>query len=328
MQLSFSDKEHFFHSLAQMLKSGIPASKALEQLAMGSGRSARSARQTAPRIADGFVEAFSSAGFSTVDVEILGAGEQSGRLEEACERLSVYYQFLAVARGRIISALGYPVFMVHLAAVLLSVPRAILAGGIEGFAKSFLEILLPVYFAAGLLFGAAVLLRKMVMSAPGAERAIRMIPVIGNLFRNAALSRFCLVLSMGIRSAVGILSCLTRAGRASRSALIQHRAELAAAEIKGGSGFAEALNGGGVFPEDLERAFRIAEASGRLDEEMARWAGIYSERFFASLEAVSAWFPRLLYLAVCVGVGLQILALANQISGEFEKAIPTELLGE
>jgi len=325
VQLSFSDKEHFFHSLAQMLKSGIPAGKALEQLAVGSGRSARFARQAAARISDGFAEAFSAAGFSTVDVEILGAGEQSGRLEETCLRLAEYYQCLAAARKRVISASMYPVFMVHLAAVLLSVPRAILAGGLEGFAKSFLEILLPVYLVAALLFGAVVFLRKLVMNNPSAERVIRMIPVVGGLFRNAALSRFCLVLSMGIRSAVGILSCLTRAGRASRSALIHKRADAAAAAIKGGSGFAEALNGGGVFPEDLERAFRVAEASGRLDEEMARWAGIYRERFFASIDAVSAWFPRLLYLAVLVGVGLQILALANQISGEFEKAIPEEL---
>lgn len=324
MQLSFSSKEHFFHGLAQMLRSGLPMTEALGHLAAGRDRSAKCAAKIAMRIREGLAEAFRAGGFSDVDVEILSAGELSGRLEEACERLAEYYQSLAAARRKVMAASLYPVFMIHLAALLLSIPRGILAGDMSGFVRSVVEILGPVYgVGAGLilLFG---LLRGLSCNNETGDRLIRRIPGIGGLFRNAALSRFCLVLSLGIRSASGVLASLERAGRASRSATIRLAAGRSVAEIRGGAGFAESLCQGAVFPGDLERAMRVAEASGRLDEEMTRWAGIFRERLFAAIDAVQVWFPRILYLAVLIGVALQIFSLVNEVSGQVNEALKIE----
>jgi len=324
VQLSFSAKEHFFHGLAQMLRSGLPVSKALEQLAMGANRAAKQASIASRHLDEGFAAAFDRAGFSTVDVEVLAAGEQSGRLEEACERLAEYYANLASARRKIVSASLYPLFMVHLAAFLLSIPKAILESNVGAFVSAVMGILLPVYIAGALIFAAAWVLRGLVVSSPEAERIIRAIPMVGSLFRNASMARFCLVLSLGIRSASGILASLARAGRASRSALVCAAAEDAVKRIRAGSGFAESLSGNAVFPPDLETAFRVSEASGRLDEEMTRWAGIYREKFFATIDAVVVWLPRLLYLAVSIGVGIQIISTAQQVSAEMGNALQLE----
>jgi len=307
-----------------MLRSGLPVSKGLEHLASGRDRAAAQAGKVAVRLSEGLPAAFEAAGFSTVDVEILSAGEQSGRIEEACERLAEYYASLASARSKTIAASLYPLFMVHLAALLLSIPKAILESDLSVYVFAVIGILLPVYLAGGLAFGAAWVLRKLVVSNPGAERVIRAIPMIGSLFRNAALSRFCLVLSLGIRSASGVLPSLTRAGRASRSALFQAAADEAVKKIRAGSGFAESLSGATVFPSDLEQAFRVAEASGRLDDEMTRWAGIYRDRFFATIDALVVWLPRLLYLAVSIGVGLQIIDTAMQVSSSVNSALQIE----
>lgn len=324
MQLSFTSKEHFFHSLAQMLRSGLPITKALGHLAAGRDRSARCAERIALRVQDGLAGAFRAGGFSDVDVDILSAGELSGRLEEACELLAGHYQSLAAARRKVISASLYPVVMVHLAALLLSIPRGILAGDMNGFLRSVAEILGPVYgIAAGLLVLIGVL-RELSRNSEAGDRLIRGIPGIGGLFRNAALSRFCLVLSLGIRSASGVLASLERAGRASQSATIRTAAERAVSEIRGGAGFAESLCEGAVFPGDLERAMRVAEACGRLDEEMTRWAGIFRERFFSAIDAVQVWFPRILYLAVLIGVALQIFSLVNEVSGQVSEAFKVE----
>ena len=98
VQLRFTDKEHFFHDLAQLLRSGIPLQRAIEHIGAGRDRAANTSRVLSPLISGGVASAFAAAGFATLDVEILEAGEQSGRMEMACFRLSQYYGRLAAGR--------------------------------------------------------------------------------------------------------------------------------------------------------------------------------------------------------------------------------------
>jgi len=307
VQLRFSDKEHFFHDLAQMLRSGIPAQRALEHLGAGRERPAGAARAMAPYVAGGLAAAASAAGFSVLDAGILAAGEQSGRLGEACDRLSAYYGRLASCRRRAIAASAYPVLIFHLAAVLLSIAPAIMDGGVPGFVRQVAAILLGGYAAVGIVVAAAVLMRRAVRTSVAADRAVCAIPLVGGLFSLGALSRFCLVLSLGIRSADGVLASLLRAGSASRSASIEAACGQVVPAIRAGAGFAEAIRQTRAFPADLERAFEVAEATGRLDEEAARWADIYQNRFFGRIDAFAAWVPQVLFLVVALLVGASMI---------------------
>ena len=117
-----------------MLRSGIPLQKALEHMSAGRGRVSAAARLAAPLVNQDITSAFAEAGFSGLDTGVLSAGEQSGRLIEACDGLEVFYARLASGRRRILAAAAYPVFILHLGAVLLSIPAAILDGGLPAFA--------------------------------------------------------------------------------------------------------------------------------------------------------------------------------------------------
>ncbi len=307
VQLRFSDKEHFFHDLAQMLRSGIPVQRALEHLGAGRERPAAAARAMATHVAGGLSAAADAAGFTVLDAGILAAGEQSGRLGEACDRLSVYYGRLASSRRRALAASAYPVLIFHLAAVLLSIAPAIMDGGVPGFVRQVVVILCCGYAVVGIVVVAAFLMRRAVRSSAAADRAICAIPLIGGLFELGALSRFCLVLSLGIRSADGVLASILRAGRASRSASLEAASGQVVPAIRAGAGFAKAIRQTHAFPADLERAFEVAEATGRLDEEAGRWADIYQDRFFTRIDAFAAWLPRVLFLVVAILVGASII---------------------
>ena len=259
MQLRFQDKEHFFHDTAQMLRSGIPLPKAWEQLARGRDRAAAAARSAAPALSINLDVALEAGGFSVVDREILAAGEQSGRLEEACRELADYYAQLAKGRNRAIAASLYPVFILHLAALLLSIPPAIIDGDLSKF-----------FLQAAAFLGTAY---------------------------------------------------LGRAGRASRSASVEEAAVAAVHSIRSGAGFADSLANSRAFPADLESGFRVAEASGRLDEETTRWAGIYRERFFKRIDTLTEWLPRLLYLLVVAMVVFRMFALISQITGVYSSVL-------
>ena len=321
MQLRFQDKEHFFHDTAQMLRSGIPLPKAWEQLARGRDRAAAAARSAAPALSINLDVALEAGGFSVVDREILAAGEQSGRLEEACRELADYYAQLAKGRNRAIAASLYPVFIMHLAALLLSIPPAIIDGDLSKFFLQAAAFLGTAYLAAGVFVLSCWLLARAFRSSTAAEHWIRRIPVVGGFFLDAALARFCLVLSLGIRSADGVLSSLRRAGLASRSACVEEAAVAAVHSIRSGAGFADSLASSRAFPADLESGFRVAEASGRLDEETTRWAGIYRERFFKRIDTLTEWLPRLLYLLVVAMVVFRMFALISQITGVYSSVL-------
>lgn len=319
VQLRFQDKENFFHDTAQMLQSGIPLQRALEHLADGRDRAAAAARIAAPLVNAGIDAALGKSGFSTVDREIIGAGEQSGRLEESCRQMADYYAHLAHGRNRAIAASLYPVFLLHLAALLLSIPPAIVAGNFC-FSKYFTQVVLflgAAYLAGGLLVLLFWILARAFQSSSDADRLISTIPAVGGFFRDAALARFCLVLSLGIRSADGVLASLSRAGRASKSACLDEAAVVAVPAIRSGTGFADALAASRAFPADLDRTFRVAEASGRLDEETTRWAGIYRERFFKRVDSLTEWLPRILYLLIVGLVVLRMFSLIAQITGAY-----------
>lgn len=304
-----------------MLRSGLPLPRAMEELARGRGRIGSAASKASPLVSSDLGSAFVHAGFSAPDVEILLAGEQSGRLEEATKELSAYYAQLAKGRNRILAASAYPIFVLHLGALLLSIPPAILDGGFPEFLKqvaSTLGLAYAVVAAVALAWRAASLGFE---TRPVAEAFIRRIPIVGGLLLSAALARFCLVLSLGIRSAGGVLSSLARAGIASRSALIRQATTRAIPGIREGAGFAEALRESRSFPDDLERAFQVAEASGRLDEEMHRWATLYRERLFERMEGLCAWLPRALYLLVLAVIVYRMFGLLSQVSGIYSSLL-------
>ncbi|MEI6491054.1 MAG: type II secretion system F family protein [Verrucomicrobiota bacterium] len=321
MQLRFQDKEHFFHDTAQMLRSGIPLQRAWEHLAAGRDRSAAAARTAAARVNSGLDAALDAGGFSLVDREIMAAGEQSGRLEEACREMADYYAHLTAGRNRAVAASLYPVFILHLAALLLSIPPAIIDGHLSGFFMQAALFLGTAYLIGGTFVLLFWVIARAFQSNPAADRLIRIVPVVGGFFRDAALARFCLVLSLGIRSADGVLSSLVRAGRASKSACLNEVAAAAVSAIRLGSGFADSLAASRTFPVDLERAFHVAEASGRLEAEITRWAGIYRDRYFKRIDALAEWLPRILYLLVVGMVVFRMFSLISQITGSLSSAL-------
>jgi len=304
-----------------MLKSGLPLQRAWEQIARGRDRAAAAARRASPSVNTGLDEALVAGGFSGVDREILAVGGQSGRLEEACLRLADYYAHLAAGKSRALAASLYPLFILHLGALLLSIPPAIIEGNPAMFFKQSALFLGTAYLAGGICLLALRMLAWAFRSSVAADRWIRLIPAVGGFLREAALARFCLVLSLGIRSADGVLSSLRRAGHASRSASVEAAATGAVPAIRAGAGFSDALAASRAFPADLERAFHVAEASGRLEEEIARWAGIYHERFFKRVDSLAEWLPRILYLLIVALVVLRMFSLISQITGVYSSVL-------
>ncbi len=311
MQLSFVQKEQFFHELGQLARSGIPLPGSLEML----GRSRRRAGRCAEKIlhdlkaTSSASQAFLGAGFDPSDSAVIEAGETTGRLDQVFEELEVYYQQLAEARRMIIRRSAYSVVVLHVGAVLLALPSAVLAGSVEMFFVQCLPVLFVFY---GLVFGALIgwqVLRGMVSNSAVAALAITRIPLLGGILTNLTAWKFALVLSLYVRAGGGMLKAFSLAGDSCGNALLKAASNRAVPRVQNGETLASAFCTQPGLPELLERSIEVGERSGRLDEETRRAAELYKKRTITSLENAARAIPFAVYIIVVGYTGFRMVVM-------------------
>ncbi len=311
MKLSAAQKEQFFHELAESVRSGIPLPQALQRKAAGrvgelrtvaSRMVAGSPDQTATEYFRAVPEVFSE-----LDREIVAGGEKGGRLDQAFAYLRDYYQTLARARRRAFAQLAYPLFILHLGAVLLAVP-ALMSGGLPQFLAEAVGFLLVFYFLLFLIWMSLRTASRAADVNPSADGFLRVIPGVGGTFLALFGSRFCMLMGLLVKSGVGILTAMDRSASASGSALFRKGALEASGAVRDGGSLGQAVMMTGAFPEAIDRAFQTGEETGRLDDEMQRQAERYTDQLNARLEGLASWLPRIIYVMILLALGWRIIS--------------------
>jgi type II secretory pathway component PulF len=310
MHLSLPQKELFFHDLAQLLRGGQSLRQALEL--KGRGRAA-GPRQVAlamlERAGDSSAEGYFAAVpgvFSELDREIVRGGEVAGRLDDTMGYLAGYYATLARTRRRILAQSAYPVFLLHLGALLLGVPD-LMAGGVEVFVWSVAKFLGLFYLAAAAVWLAFLAVLRAAREVPAADRILQAVPVLGGAREALVGSRFCMLMGILVNASGSILSALNRAGSASGSALFRQGTDQVVRAVQGGERLSEAVARTRVFPEAVDRVFQTGEATGRLGEEMALQADRYVEQFQGRARSLAGALGTTIYLAIAGTIAVRIV---------------------
>jgi len=324
MRLSLQQKEQFFHELHESVRSGISLVQTLKRKAEGRFGSQKAiAAAMLERAGEATaVEYFASLPevFPVLDREIIAGGEVSGRLDASLAYLRDYYDALARARRRIFSRLLYPLCLLHVGALLLSVPAAV-EGGVWAFLREALGMLLFFYGVLFLAWLAAWLAARAAGSSADADRWLQTLPAVGGARVALIGSRFCKSMGMLVGSGVGIVSSLGRSASASGSALFRRGAAEACATIRAGSGLWDAVAQTRAFPQGIDHAFQIGEQSGRLDEEMERQAGKFTEILFGRLEALSFWLPQIIYVMIVCALAWRIFSFWSGWYGQINSLL-------
>ena len=330
VKLDLLQKQTLYHELGQFLRSGIPLPQAVEALAQDTRRGPL--RQVLERLTRLFLGGESvPAAFAqlqpavgTLELAMVEAASSSGRLEQAFAYLSNYFGSLETVRSKILSASWWPLFQLHLGIVVINAAGQLtrtytLDGALLGRQCGT---------AFGLLYGGAflcwlgvVLLLKSARTNPGVDRLINLVPLVGRLRRNLALSRFCATYEMQLQAAINIMDGLRVAANASQSAQIRASVDGMIPLVRAGSSVGPLFAGQRVFPNALQRAMRVGEETGSLDEDLHRWADYYQTASFNALEALSAWVPRVVFLVIAVYLGYEIVQFFSGFYGGMEKML-------
>jgi len=329
VNLSLRNKEQFFHELVQLARSAVSLPQSLEMLSRNSrqktGRCASVIRENL--LASGQVgPAFLAAGFTAGDAAVIEAGEATGKLDVVFSELESYYAQLADARQRIISRSLYPLVVLHLGALLLAIPPAIIEGGWKTFFLRSVPLIVGFYILAlaGWLLW-RVIRRTLAQSVTGA-RSILTVPVLGGFLSDWTAWKFSGVLSLYVRAGGGLLKAFEIAGSSCENALLRSLSFSAVSEVQSGRGLAEAVRRKSGWPQVLERALEVGEHAGRLDEETQRAADIYKERTLGKFDAFSRWTPKILYIVIVLLMGFQAVSMIMNVMGSVGSALDPDNL--
>ncbi len=327
MQPGFRTKARFFHELAQLLRSGIGLPQAMELLSRGRG-SARLAAKILQGLTseDSVPKAFAGAGFSSGDCAVIEAGTTSGHLDTIFLSLASHYERLAKARSAVITKSLYPIFVLHLAVVLLSIPMAMIGGTKVGYVVNVVGTLGAFYVAAAVVVFLWLAMCRAFASNPSTARFVLLIPGVGAWLETWTGSRFASVFSLFVTSGGSLLRGLELAGASSGSVLI-HRASISTIEgVREGRPLSDAFTGHPGVPQEIERAVQVGDHSGRLDEETRRAAEALQTKAIAQLDALAEWMPRILYVGVALFVGWRIIGTVMQVGGAVGEALDVSML--
>jgi type IV pilus assembly protein PilC len=332
----------FNQELATLLKAGMPLVQSLDILR------ARMSNPVLKSVLDDVWEkvrggtalsdAFVAHGdlFPNVYTASLMAGERSGNLDSVLRRFVAYSKTVDTVRTKTISAMIYPVILISLAVLLVSIiivkvvptfadfyasfdrelplsTQVILA--LSDFIRAQLTLILIAIVAAAVAFMAWI-------RQPGRgaqfDRLLLKLPLVGGSFHKFSTSQMARTLATLLGGGIPLVSSLEITARAAGNRHLGQELEIVAARVREGQGFAATLLARQVVPDVAIKMIEVGESTGALTEMLNSLADFYDEeidtevaRFVTVIEPAMLVFMGVVIAAIVLALYLPLFELTS-----------------
>jgi len=265
--------------------------------------------------------------FSDLYVNMVAAGEAGGILDTILVRLSEFLEKNDAIIRKVKGAMIYPAVIMSVAAIAIAVLLIFVIPTFQNmFASVNLELPLPTRIVIGMssilthywwaIIGAAggfvFLLSRYYKTAPGRlqiDKLLLRLPVLGDVIRKSAVSRFTRTLGTLISSGVSILDGLEITARTAGNMVIHNAVMESRASIAGGETIAGPLQKSNVFPPMVISMIAVGEQTGGLDEMLSKIADFYDDEVDAAVSALLALMEPIMIVVLGVIVGGMVVAM-------------------
>ena len=266
-------------------------------------------------------------------IEMVGIGEETGRLEEIMRNLSSYYLREGKIRDAAASAVSYPlvlgIMMVVIIAVLLwrvmPVFRRVLGSlGVDSSGSSVKLMNAGtvagwiVLALIGLLILAAVTV-VILMRTKHRDRTMaflrNLLPPVQRISRKLSASRIAGMLGMMLQGGFPIENALDMAANALDDGESIARVKGIQAEMEKGETFADAVSSSGLFSDFYNRVLKIGAASGHEPQVMAKIAEVYEEQVEDDLNRLISLIEPVLVALLSIVIGAILLSMMLPMAG-------------
>ncbi|MFC1640411.1 type II secretion system F family protein, partial [Gemmatimonadota bacterium] len=318
---------------ATMVNSGLPLVQALDILAkqtenpqlsettkqvvydVESGNTLADALEKHPKV------------FTQLYVNMVAAGEAGGILDTIMLRLATFLEKNDAIVRKVKGAMVYPGVIFSVAGICIMVLlifviptfQAMFASvgvplplptrvviGISDFLQNFWHVLIVAsivaFFAIRAYYGTDN--GKLVI-----DRMLLKAPVMGDLLRKSAVSRFTRTLGTLLASGVSILDGLEITARTAGNRVVHDAVMDSRGSIAGGDTIAGPLERSDVFPPMVTSMIAVGEATGGLDEMLSKIADFYDDEVDTAVGTLLSLLEPIMIVFLGVIVGGMIVAM-------------------
>jgi len=141
------------------------------------------------------------------------------------------------------------------------------------------------------------------------DRLLLRFPVLGNLLRKSAVSRFTRTLGTLVSSGVSILDGLQITARTAGNRVVHDAVMKSRASISAGATISEPLKESGVFPPMVVQMINVGEQTGGLDEMLTKIADFYDDEVDAAVSALTSILEPIMIVVMGVVIGGIVVAM-------------------
>ena len=331
--ISMRDIVIFTRQFSTMINSGLPLVQALDILSKQSENPVLQAvtRQVVFDVESGHTVADALGkhpnAFTELYVNMVAAGEAGGILDTILLRLATFMEKNDALVRKVKGALIYPGVISGVAGSAISVLLLFVIPTFQRmFASVGLALPLPTRiviamseflqgFWWAIIIGAVVAFRSFksyYATSNGQlviDRLLLKAPVLGDVLRKSAVSRFTRTLGTLISSGVSILDGLEITAKTAGNRVVSDAIMASRASIAGGDTISAPLAKSGVFPPMVISMIAVGEQTGGLDEMLGKIADFYDEEVDAAVGGLLALMEPMMIVFLGVVVGGMVVAM-------------------
>jgi len=303
----------FTRQLSTMMRAGVPLIQAFDIVARGSTNpkltrlltDIRSDVETGTSLSAAFRK--HPLYFDALYCNLVEAGEAGGILETLLDRLALYQEKTMAIKNKIKSALIYPIAVLVVAFIVLTVIMIFVIPAFEDVFKSFgadlpaptlVVIAMSKFFTSYwyLIFGiggGAIYFfmqswRRSVKMQKFMDRMLLRVPVFGDLVNKSSIARWTRTLSTMFAAGVPLVEALDSVGGASGNAVFAEATEKIQKDVSTGSALTTSMQATGIFPVMVLQMCAIGEESGSLDAMLGKAAEFYEDEVDEAVKGLSS----------------------------------------
>jgi type IV pilus assembly protein PilC len=333
-KITDKDLTLFTRQLATMMKAGVPLLQAFDIVGKGHANPSmsklimdlRNDVETGTSLNNAFRKY--PLYFDPLFCNLVGAGEQAGILEDLLTRLAIYKEKTLAIKGKIKSALMYPISILAIAFVVTAVIMIWVVPAFKEVFKTFgadlptptlVVMAISEFFVSywwlifGSLFGSLYFFfqswRRSLKLQQAMDRLLLRLPIFGAVIRKATIARWTRTLSTMFAAGVPLVEALDSVGGAAGNYVYLEATRKIQTEVSTGTSLTISMQNVNVFPNMVIQMVQIGEESGSLDAMLGKVADFFEEEVDEAVAALSSLMEPLIMVVLGVLIGGLVVAM-------------------
>jgi type IV pilus assembly protein PilC len=324
----------FTRQLATMMKSGVPLLQAFDIIGKGHSNRALSKLlmdikadvETGSNLTDAFRKY--PLYFDALYCNLVGAGEAAGILDTILDRLATYKEKIQAIKGKIKSALFYPISIIVVAFVITAIIMIFVIPAFkdlfEGFgadlpAPTLFVMAISDFFVAywwaifgivgGGIYAFFYTWKRSIPMQRIIDRIALKIPIFGEVIRKATIARWARTLSTMFAAGVPLVESLDSVAGAAGNHIYYEATKNIQLEVSIGNSLTSSMANSTVFPNMVIQMVAIGEEAGSLDSMLGKIADFYEAEVDDAVAALSSLMEPMIMVVLGTLIGGMVIAM-------------------